>query len=170
MQMLKVKNEKILKALQNHEIGEIVYCEEEDKYFKYGKNGWEETDNKKNMQLNLYQLNKQLISQMPAYNTEDDLEELERKITSNCIHSNIYLLYGKEIGYFTLFERKFYSGDADYTTIGKAVLDCLRNITKKIYFFDFNETANSAEVWIDYQGETTVLYLCDYTNGVVTYE
>lgn len=170
MQILKVKNRKILEALCNHKIEEVAYCEEEDKYFKYEENGWEEIANEQRGDpFTLYQLNKILIPQLTPY-TEDKLEEVERKITASCISSNYYLLYGKEIGYFTLFRKEFYSGDADYSNIGKAVLDCLKSLTDKIYSVDFLTENGAAEIWIDYMGEASVLYLCNWENGVVTYE
>ena len=55
-----------LNALQNHTQGELVYCEEDNQVYTWNDNKWEpiEVDNK-GISMNLYELNKSIINQLP---------------------------------------------------------------------------------------------------------
>jgi len=78
------------------------------------------------------------------------------------------MLYGKEISYFTLFKKENNPKEDD---LGQQVLNCLSAVSDKIYSFEFIEETNALEIWC-YNTETdlaTVLYLFDYTEGVVPF-
>ena len=116
-------------------------------------------------QLNLYDLNKQLISQLPP------LDEVRIQETIKALNdwrkANLYMLYGKEISYFTLISHDE-SGKADFDTFGDSVVTVLNEFAESIFAVDIlNDSA--VEIWVNYNGEPTVLYLFNYEDGMVTY-
>lgn len=112
-----------------------------------------------NFNMGLYDMNKQIIAQLPALT---DLAEKE--IMINTLHTEFknsyYMLYGKEISYFTLFKIK----EAQY--FGQEVIDCLSYIGK-VKAIDLTETKDAIEIWVENNNDPTCLYLFPYDNGVV---
>ena len=142
--------------------GEIVQTE--DGKYQVFKNG-ELHDLKmegSNLELGLYDLNKQIISQLPSLTDE----ELDKKIDIiddsyiKCVN-NFYMLYGKEISYFTLFKIN------EPIYFAKTVLDCLNEIGE-IKAIDPAEDGFAIEIWVQpTDEEPTCLYLFPYDNGLV---
>jgi hypothetical protein len=164
--VIKVQNFSILSALPNHTEGEVAYCEEEQAYYIY-QDGWKRVeatmDEEHGLQLNLYDLNKQVISQLQDF-TDEQLDELKTVITSwrATRGGQKYLMYGKEISYFTLFEPK----DDSTENFGEAVIACLKDFDS-VKEYEIGQDA--IEVWIKTNEDVTVLYLFNYDAGVVTY-
>lgn len=169
-EILTVKNFKTLQALPNHSEGEVAYCEEEEKYYIY-KDEWIEIEFKKDpnkgIELNLYDLNKQIISQLPPF---EDLQWAgAEKVFADWDESSnhkYYLLYGREIGYFTLFKKNNKNGE--FNSLFEALKSCLNDIGD-IYAFDITEDKSAIEIWVKYEDNMTVLYLFNYDTGVVTF-
>ena len=142
--------------------GEIVQTED-GKYHVF-KNG-ELHDLKmegSNLELGLYDLNKQIISQLPPLTDE----ELDKKIDViddsyiKCVN-DFYMLYGKEISYFTLFKVN------EPIYFAKTVLDCLNEIGE-IKAIDPTEDGFAIEIWVQpTDEEPTCLYLFPYDSGLV---
>lgn len=154
--------------MKNHEEGEIVYCESEQQYMVYQNNSWmpvkAEMTNE-GLQLNLYDLNKQIISQLPSL-TNNQKEEYIKEINS-FKNGDYYMLYGKEISYFTLL--KTGTKEEKLESFGKTIFSLLNDLTEKIYSCEKTEDNEAFEIWIEYNDEPTVLYLFNYDNGVVKY-
>lgn len=165
--IVKVTNFNILTALPNHSDGEVAYCEEEQAYYIYQDGEWRHVeatvDEEHGLQLNLYALNKQVISQLKPM-SDEDLENLSAVITSwrDTRTGRKFLMYGKEIGYFTLFEP---DKDSD-ETFGEVVIDCLKSFDS---VKDYEVNGEAIELWVESEGDVTVLYLFNYDSGVVTY-
>ena len=164
--MITVRHYKDLKALKFHEEGEIAYVEKDKKGYIYHEGKWVpvSTDSS-GLKMNLYEINKSIISQMDPL-TQESLEYLKNDINKNLIQ-DYYLLYGKEISYFTLFERKENSNE----TLGDAVIECLKSFDK-IYSYEIKDDEKIIEIWVHNSDNdlATILYLFDYTSGVVYYE
>ena len=111
------------------------------------------------LNIGLYDINKQIIAQLPELNNFED-----KKVLFNTLHEKWknfhYMLYGKEISYFTLFEIE------DSTYFGDNVIDCLKNIGA-IKAIDLTEFKDALEIWVETETEVTCLYLFPYDNGVV---
>lgn len=111
--------------------------------------------------MGLYEMNKQIISQLPKL-TEAEL--FDKDLLINTLHAKFnnefYMLYGKEISYFTLF-RIF-----DSTYFGNEVIDCLNNVGD-IKAIDFTEAQDAIEIWIQDEDGPTCLYLFPYDSGLV---
>lgn len=112
--------------------------------------------------MNLYDLNKLIISQIPSL-SQDAL--LEKKDVINALHAkynnSYYMLYGKEISYFTLFKI------IDPAYFNYDVFDCLKHLGGDIKAMDLTEDSDAVEIWIEIEQNPTCLYLFPYDSGVV---
>ena len=124
----------------------------------------EETKASGNLQMNLYDLNKQIISQMPTL--DEDGINLALMIIAAYIkntENKYYMLLCKDINYYTLFNIS--------TTITEPyaceeVLACAGDlgVLKSV---EVNDN-DAVEIWVqDEQGEAMVMYLFPYDAGVV---
>ena len=155
-QKFKIKNAKSL----NPQEGEIVQTED-GKTMIYQNGEYKELKIEgSNLELGLYDLNKQIISQLPALTDFSkaiaDIRELHEKYWNK-----YYMMYGKEISYFTLFK---VCGLNDF---GQDVIDCCTNVGI-IKSMDLTETNDAIEIWIQpKEAEPTCLYLFPYDSGLV---
>ena len=114
-----------------------------------------------NISMGLYDMNKQIISQLPTLTTDDLLEKLPLvEELHNKYNNEYYMLYGKEISYFTLFKLK------EVESFPHEAIDCLRNIGP-IKAIDLTEDKDAIEAWVMADDEATCLYLFPYDMGVV---
>lgn len=123
----------------------------------------EVSDDSSELQLNLYDLNKQIINQLPIL----DKDGIEKAITTihdykQLTNNNFYMLYGKEISYFTLFQKE--AGNDE--TLGEVVISCLNNIGDIV---SVEPVPDAIEAWVLIDGDATCLYLFAYDSGVVPY-
>ena len=142
--------------------GEVVFCKDEETFYLYN-DGWTQVaaaaDNS-GLTMSLYDLNKSIMPQLePIADFTNVIEDINiwREKTNN----EYYLLYGKEVSYFTLFAKDVLS----HEDLGTVTIDCLRNVGC-VYAIDLNKD-NVWEIWCDWDGEATCLYLFPYDNGVV---
>lgn len=155
-QKFKIKNTKSL----NPQEGEIVQTED-GKAMIYQNGEYKELKVEgSNLELGLYDINKQIISQLPALTDFSkaivDIRELHGKYWNK-----YYMMYGKEISYFTLFK---VCGLNDF---GQDVIDCCANVGI-IKSIDLTETNDAIEIWVQpEEAEPTCLYLFPYDNGLV---
>lgn len=155
-QKFKIKNTKSL----NPQEGEIVQTED-GKTMIYQNGEYKELKIEgSNLELGLYDMNKQIISQLPALTDFSkaiaDIRELHEKYWNK-----YYMMYGKEISYFTLFK---VCGLNDF---GQDVIDCCTNVGI-IKSMDLTETNDAIEIWIQpKETEPTCLYLFPYDSGLV---
>ena len=106
-------------------------------------------------------MNKQIISQLPTLTTDDLLEKLPLvEELHNKYNNEYYMLYGKEISYFTLFKLK------QVESFPHEAIDCLQNIGP-IKAIDLTEDKDAIEAWVMAEDEATCLYLFPYDMGVV---
>ena len=156
-------NSATLKDLPRVNIGEFAYCPDIKKYMYYTENGW--VENQSNLDIKLYDLNKQLIIQMPELN-EEQIEKGKEEINNfrDDTDNVYYMLYGKEISYFTLFK----AGDEpyDYITLGGAIIDCLCDLGT-IKSIGRVENGEAIEIWVQINDDATCLYLFPYDGGLV---
>lgn len=145
--------------------GQVAYCEEEKSY-KIANNGaWVDfSPESSGVSTSLYELNRQIIGQLPPL----DEAQINDRIESLNIwrKADFYMLYGKEISYFTVLKPD--TENLDFENFGEAIFNLLTDITEAIYAMDIIDD-NTVEIWIHYEGNPTVLYLFNYDGGIVTY-
>lgn len=117
--------------------------------------------------MNLYDLNKQIISQLKPLSQEKLYEGIKLINNWKNKEGNFYLLNCKELNYFTLFQK---SNIYLHESLGELVLDCLYNVGK-ILDISITEDKKAIEFWIKLsnQDEPVVMYLFNYDLGVVEY-
>ena len=167
-----VNNIEDLYKIKNPQENEIYCVKNLKEYFTYKNNKWEQiiikNDLNPNINLSLYDLNKSLFNQMNGLNNEElqnkyKIFEEYKENTNN----NFYMLYGKEISYFTLFQKDI----MHINSFAQEVVDCLKDVGE-IIDIDFTENKDAIECWVksyDNNNEATCLYLFPYDSGIVKY-
>ena len=107
-QNIVVTNLKTLKALKNHTDGELAYVEETKEIYTWNeeKNEWikVEAANGQGLELNLYDLNKSIISQLtPMTKEEISLKEDMLNDYRYFSENTYYMLLCKDFNYYTIF-------------------------------------------------------------------
>ena len=114
--------------------------------------------------LNLYDLNKQIISQLPDY-TDEDFEKAYSLLDEYGKGKDWCMLLGREVNYYTIFHNL--TKDAD-ETFASAVIDCCKfQGTVKSVGWASEDNHEAIEIWIMIGEEPTVFYLFDYAQGVI---
>ena len=146
--------------------GEVVYNTDEANKgcYVYHDGAWMKLNAESSgLNLGLYDLNKQIIAQLPILSDE---ELNNKKTVINQLHEKFnneyYMLYGKEMSYFTLFKLK------DPSRFGDEVIECLGYIDGNVKCIDMTEPEDAIEIWVqDGTEEPTCLYLFPYDTGLV---
>jgi hypothetical protein len=142
------------------EEGELVQTPE-GKYMIWHDGNWNEIKMENSgINIGLYDMNKQIISQLPALNDFTkaiaDVRDLHGKYWNE-----YYMMYGKEISYFTLFKV------CGMNEFGQDVIDCCLNVGP-VKAMDLTEAGDAVEIWVQPEsGEPTCLYLFPYDSGIV---
>lgn len=155
----------------NYKEGDIVYVESEQRYRVLTGGIWKEINVQSDgFKLGLYELNQSIISQLKPLN-EKELREAKElfnsfvKDTNNCF----YMLYGKEISYFTLFGKTEHLINIELDkdiNFGTAALDCLNYLgtIQSVHTSD----DGAIECWVKTKEDlTTCLYFFPYDNGII---
>lgn len=161
--------------------GDLVYTSDTKRFYIYTiPNGWEvfSADRLNEMQedikdtaaqlstLSLYDLNKQIIAQLPNL-TDQEIEEKKTILREfkKVREAQFYMLLNNEIRYYTLFE----INDAFLNTypFEQEVVNCLLSLGS-IKAIDLNSDG-VIEAWVDnVDAGIIVLYLFPYDEGVIT--
>ena len=110
--------------------------------------------------MGLYDMNKQIISQLPYM---EDFEKAMDDIWTlyETYHNKYFMLYGKEISYFTVFKI------IEPQYLDEEVLACCLNVGP-IKAMDLTESGDAVEIWVQSENsEPTCLYLFPYDSGIV---
>lgn len=165
MDFIRVSNLNSLNALQQHEEGEIAWVEDVEKFYIWN-DGWTILDTKNTgVNLSLYEVNKQVIAQMPTLSGAD--LEAARLTLSHYVngldHSDdYYMLLCYDLRYFTMFAR-----DQKYEeNIVDAIMDCLSYVGE-VKSVEESADGQAIEIWVTKDEEAYVMYFFDYGRGVV---
>ena len=153
--------------------GYTVFLEDIKETIIYRNGEWvaqeigETTSTSGEVSMSLYEMNRQLINQLPDYNEEawDGAKEILKEYLEKHNHS-YYMLYGRELSYFTVFHKE---DSAEFVDLFSALKICLDSVGS-VRSFDFDgETA--IEIWVkpDVASAVTCLYLFPYDDGVETF-
>lgn len=140
--------------------GEIIQDATTGTFLVWHENQWQTIKMEGGgIEMGVYDMNKQIIAQMPELSDLTNARQAISKLQE--IHYDTYfMLYGKEISYFTLFKL------IDPQYFANEVIACLKNVGM-IKAIDLTEANNAVEIWVETEDGPTVLYLFPYDNGVV---
>ena len=158
--MVQVTSLGIMHSLKNCEEGELCYVHNEEKTFKYVNNEWVEVEIPKGeFHMNMYDMNKNLIVQLPDI-SKKDLEAGKKKINQLASNGKYFMLLCNELKYYTVFniipEGK--------EKIEDVVLDCINCFGATIKSIDTLDGA--IEIWIKKHEEAYAMYFFNYDEGV----
>ncbi len=169
MNFIQVLNYNSLQAVQNHELGEIAKVMDVDKYYIYTEKGWTEFNVEgEGINVSLYDMNKQIVSQLPALN-EEGIKEA-KQIIRDYVYSeqhedDYYMLLCHELKYFTVFANDIECSREE--VIENVIIDCLNSVGE-IKSIEPTEDKEAIEIWItEPEGGTYVMYFFDYGRGIV---
>lgn len=152
--------------------GYTVYIEDIKETVCYNNGEWNaeevKADGSGEVTMSLYEMNRQLINQLPDYNDEawNGAKEIFDEYLETHVH-NYYMLYGREMSYFTVFHKE---ENGEFANLFNALKTCLDSVGG-VRSFDFDEAGGAIEIWIKPTVASTVtcLYLFPYDDGVVTF-
>ena len=116
--------------------------------------------------IELYELNRSIIEQQGPLSKEVLPEKmiLLKEFVEDT-KNDFYMLYGKEIGYFTLFMKdRIY----DFETIDYAIAECLMHVGP-IHSIELTANKDAVEIWVKdtERNLQTCMYLFPYDDGIV---
>ena len=118
-----------------------------------------------NFGMSLYDLNKSLISQMPALTLEQIIRQKETVVDPflTTVDSDYYMLLCNELKYYTIF-----NVNINLTgPIGEELFACLYEFCDEIKSIEKTEDGCAIEIWFTKDEETYVMYFFDYAGGVI---
>jgi hypothetical protein len=116
--------------------------------------------------IELYELNRSIIEQQGSLSGEAITEKFNLiNAFAEDMKNNFYMLYGREINYFTVFTKH---ENWELETLALAVSECLANIGT-VYSIELTAENDAVEIWVKdtYQDLLTCMYLFPYDNGIV---
>lgn len=172
--MLKFKTENQLKSYTQHckdriEQGETAHVESSNKIYVFN-NEWVEikVDSDSNIKMTMYEINEQLIKQLPDL-TDEQIQEKKKDIIDfyKQKETNVYMLLCKEHSYFTVFLLEDVLSNK-YDKLENEIIDCVlfsgAHTIRSIENIDDNEL----EIWAaDQNNEIWCYHLFDYTEGFI---
>lgn len=116
------------------------------------------------IQMNNYDLNKQVIAQLANMDTED-LNSAKSLFAEYHQEKNqkYYMLLCHDLRYYTIFA----TGKYVVETLEDEVMDCLNCLSENIKAIDKDEVSDAVEIWIEVDGEIVVAYFFGYEKGVI---
>lgn len=147
-------------------VGSIAYCKDSKTYYEYKDYGGWGPRNLNAPQLNLnmtvYEMNQNVISQYPDY-TDEQLEAAKETIKAFDANqnANYYMLVCKDFSYYTIFARSDHDDE-----FSSSVIDCIRELGT-VKAIDAQD--NQIELWLTVEGKTYCFYLFNYDAGVIPF-
>lgn len=132
------------------------------------KNGnWEliPTTSTINTGMKVYEMNKNIISQMKPANKEK-MQEIKAELVEfeeSCRGNKYFMLLCKDYNYYTIFHK---AGTFVYKNFVISVLDILTELGDLI-IASITTDKTAVEIWIKIKGEAYCFYLFPYDKGVV---
>lgn len=162
--MIKVPTYDILMKLPNKpEENELAMVTEEQKLYKYTEaEGWRLQDSQGEFKISLYEMNKNIIMQLPTF-SENDINAAKILIKEFVGNKKYFLHLCRDINYYTLYVQN--SGNAN---LADELINCLKDLGD-IKSIEKTEYTNALEIWhVDPTSEEAyVSYFFNYDEGVI---
>ena len=122
----------------------------------------------KNIEIgNLYDLNKDIMKELPTL-TPEEIKDKEKDLQNSFCKKNehYYMLLCNEQKDYTVFHLSYSEGIPSYVTAAKEVIECLKN-RGKILAIDYIEETGAYECWIKRSGLCYMYALFPYDAAVI---
>ena len=165
-----VLNKDTIFQLPRPHLGQVAYAADTNETYIYGQDGWQLLPNDvklegQGLQMSLYDLNCSIMEQLPTITDFASAIELINNY-KDATNNVFYMLYAKEISYFTLFNLVNMLYECE--SLGHGVIECLASVGA-VKSIDLTENKDAIEIWVvTPEGKTTCLYLFPYDSGIVT--
>ena len=152
---VKVQKASLLPALQNHKNNEVAYAVEENEYFIYNEEAgeWKPA----HPQLTVYDMNKQVVGQLPPMNADEITKAKEIIKEWRKGKNSTFILFNKEISLINVFNKQMLAADnfeeALFKTLNKH-FDSIRNVTL--------EEDDTIGIWADYNDQPTYMKIMEW--------
>lgn len=168
MNIITVKSNKERDMLKLHADNEIVYSVETQKYYQWVDGAWHDYTPASELKMNYRNLVINSISQFSPMSTESiTRHQMQINKWHNDNPKEFYMLYGKELDYFTIFR---FVEDNSNRCLGKELFECLSVVGDILYIEEYDAQSEHIIFWVKTpNGLITELYLFDYTEGVVPF-
>lgn len=153
--------------LPNPKEDQMYYCNEDGKFYHFNEEWKEINFESKGLEMNLYELNKTIVNQLPEMNMAEIGDKMELIETYyDRTSANHHMLLCKEYNYYTIFENDTM---ISLPTFSGALCNIITELGK-VYSMDLKEDG-AMEIWIKPEGEELPMafYLFPYDVGVVYY-
>jgi hypothetical protein len=163
-QMIDIATEEDLDTVMGHREGMVAFIEDVQEYRVYLNGEWrpveEQSAENGGLALNLYEVNRQIVSQLPNFSEEQKKDFKTALSFWIDPEVNYYLLMGQETSTSMLFVREAGSEES--------LVDLLYESFDEIGLIKDYEIIdeNALEVWMDCFGLVSCFYLVNYENGV----
>ena len=144
-----------LKELETADKSYQVYCKETDAYYIWNEqnNNWTEINNDATLSFSIYDMNKQIISQLPSLTPEETKEKLAEAISKFNEKDKTYMLLFKEMEYYTLFISDFIFARRKDTfyyneNLSDSIAECLIDVAQEVKVIDECTMPGLLEIWI----------------------
>lgn len=151
--------------IENPENGMRAYSPETKKLYIYNNGIWDMIKDDINLGMNVYDLNKQIISQLSFTELQQIFNILNHYVREN--KYSYYMLLCRDINYYTIFKLNREIENSDIlNTFSEDVIDCVQNIGT-LKSADVTEDG-AIEIWVHPEdSEPMVMYLFPYDTGVI---
>lgn len=156
---------------QNFYAGQVCYDQDNQKLMVYKDSKWIPLNNNAKLntegsgiEINLYDLNKNIMSQLKPL-SDEKLKELKKLILTfdDTIDNTYYMLLCRERNYYTTFVK---NGCIGINAINESVIDCLHDLGE-IISGELTEDKTAIEFWIKADDTAYCVYFFGYDAGVV---
>lgn len=166
--IIKVKNTKFRDALMNKQYGEIVYCENENKYYIWNDD-WKEFNPEVKVnggvEIKYRDLMESAVQGMEEI-SDKKMKDFKSEI-NKWANRQFYLLLNKTENYYTFFCR---NTEETAQTFFDILLECIQSIGRLVYIEKSKEQPLYI-LWIkNSNNEVKDYYLFDYTEGTVYFK
>jgi hypothetical protein len=157
-----------LEAILEPYAGQTVWCSTEDKVYRYDPiEGWQyiPDDTESSVGMSMYNINKQIIAQLPPISEADMIAVKREIIRKYCdqMKAEYYMLLCRDINYYTVFRIDIKLADE---TIEDVLVDCA-NYIGAIKSIGFTEDEQALELWMTNEEDTYAAYFFPYDQGVI---
>lgn len=156
--------------LPEAEEGTFAYVKNQKKAYIMNNKTWVPMEIKNESNISIYEINKQIYEQLDPPNNrklKGMIKQCQKEMDS-LKKEHFYLLYGKEMSYFTILERS-QSNNIQKTNLIETAAEVLESIGAVIYDMSYLSDQEQVEIWVKYNGEIYCLYLCGWDLGMVEF-